>query len=227
MIKLFKSEFIYISGIPTLNFLKRAPTNWFQSVLLVTLVYGSIDILLSFSSWELIVKLFPVIEEADWDITELGFWDAAFSAIIIAPLFEEPVFRLILKFSKTRWNISFLLLIFMSIAVSKYLFFAGLIIWAIVGIKLIDRYFYSKFLFTFLKFKKFIFWFIALSFGFIHLGNFDLEMLPMYLYVPAVLPQLIGGVLLGIVRIRFGFWYAVLLHAYTNGCAIFMTFYWG
>lgn len=225
MIQLFKKEFAYLSTLHQVNFLSKIKTKWYQSIVLVLLVYGLLDIILGFSSWELVIFAFPIIEEADYDFKAMGIRSALISAVIWAPLFEEPAFRLILKFSRSRWNFSLLLLVILLAAISVYLMLIGLAIWVVLGILLMNRYFYSKFLFGYLKYKPVIFWAIVLLFGFFHLPNFDLNLLPFYLYPLAVLPQLIAGVIFGLVRIRFGFWYGILLHAFSNTIAVLMTFY--
>ncbi|PRY90353.1 CPBP family glutamic-type intramembrane protease [Mongoliibacter ruber] len=227
MIQLLKNELKYLSTLHQVNFLSKSKTKWYQSFILVIFVYGIIDVIFSFSSWELVSFAFPIIEEADYDFKSMGLRAALIGAVIWAPLYEESAFRLVLKFSRSRWNFSILLLVLLLAPISVYLMFIGLAIWVALGILLMNRYFYSKFLFGLLKYKKLIFWVIVFLFGFIHLTNFDLELLPIYFYPLAVLPQLIGGVFLGVVRIRFGFWYGVLLHAFTNSIAIIATFYLG
>lgn len=224
---IFKEEVQYIKELPKTDFLKRSKHKSTHRVLLVLLIWAPMDILLGFSSWELIAWAFPIIEEADTGIMENGLMEALITAVIMAPLLEEPIFRLILKFSRGRWNVSIFLLSLTMFFFSKYLAIAFLIAWAIIGIKLNDRYFYSRFLFGFLKYKKHLFWIIVLLFGFVHLSNFDLDMIYYYHYPLAVLPQLIAGVIFGIVRIRFGFWYAVLIHATNNAVAVFAIDYLG
>lgn len=55
----------------------------------------------------------------------------------------------------------------------------------------------------------------TLLFGFVHLTNY--ASLSAWWYGPIlILPQLIGGFVFGYVRIRLGFWYAVLAHTLAN-----------
>ncbi len=225
MIQIFKEELGYIKSLPKSEFIKKSKEKRWIKLAIVLLIWIPLDIVLGFGSWELVAWSFPILEEADMDIMENGLAFAVFSAILFAPLAEESMFRLFLKFSRARWNISFLLFGLAAFIISKYLAFTLLILWVIIGIWFYHRYFYSKFLFRFLKYKKFWFWLMVLLFGFTHISNFDLEIVPIYLYPLAVLPQLFGGLILGIVRLRFGFWFAVFLHAFNNAVALLYIYF--
>ena len=62
------------------------------------------------------------------------------------------------------------------------------------------------------------FWLSTIAFALVHLANFD-EGSPAIL-LPLVLPQFILGSMLGYVRVRFGLWAAIVLHAAHNGTAV-------
>jgi hypothetical protein len=55
----------------------------------------------------------------------------------------------------------------------------------------------------------------ALLFALAHLGNYA-QQSPLWAVILLVLPQLIGGLTYGYLRIRLGFWYGVLGHMLTN-----------
>jgi len=55
----------------------------------------------------------------------------------------------------------------------------------------------------------------ALLFALAHLGNYA-QQPPVWAMLILVLPQLIGGLTFGYLRIRLGFWYGVLAHMLTN-----------
>lgn len=61
----------------------------------------------------------------------------------------------------------------------------------------------------------FYFYLSAIVFGLIHLTNY-IDAGPWWYGPILVLPQLIGGLTFGYLRIRCGFWYAVLAHTLTN-----------
>ena len=65
-----------------------------------------------------------------------------------------------------------------------------------------------------------VFYGSALLFGAIHLYNYDLGSPDAFELAAAPLliaPQIVGGLVLGYVRVRLGFWYAVANHAAFNG----------
>jgi hypothetical protein len=100
-----------------------------------------------------------------------------------------------------------------------------MVLWLVFAIVLLDRKYYITIQYFWLRNRKVVFWAVVLLFGLIHLDNYDLELIPWYLYLPTVLPQLIGGVFLGVVRLRFGFLWAVLLHSSYNLVAFIDLFY--
>ncbi len=66
---------------------------------------------------------------------------------------------------------------------------------------------------------RFIFYGVAIAFGLIHATNFlsSGSSSQMLLWAPLlVLPQVLLGVLLGFIRLRLGFWWAILTHALHN-----------
>lgn len=182
---------------------------------MVLSLYLIVDVFFGLASWYGIIWIFPIIEEADKYVVE-SFTEAIITAVILAPLLEETMFRLFLKFSRARVNISLFLISLSFFAVSGIVGSLMLVLWLAHGIMLLDRRYYTIVLYFWIKNRKLIFWSVVLIFGLVHLDNYDLDMIPWYLYFPTVIPQLIGGVFLGIVRIRFGFLWAVLLHAAYN-----------
>ncbi|UAB78247.1 CPBP family intramembrane metalloprotease [Erythrobacter sp. SCSIO 43205] len=62
------------------------------------------------------------------------------------------------------------------------------------------------------------FWLSTVAFALVHLANFDEGSLGILL--PLVLPQFILGSMLGFVRVRFGLWAAIALHAAHNATAV-------
>ena len=62
------------------------------------------------------------------------------------------------------------------------------------------------------------FWLSTAGFACIHLFNFDEG--TFYVLLPLVLPQFLTGSILGYLRVHYGLWAAMLLHALHNGTAM-------
>jgi membrane protease YdiL (CAAX protease family) len=81
-------------------------------------------------------------------------------------------------------------------------------------------------------FNRYVGWYYylgALFFALAHLGNYA-QQPPLWAVLLLVLPQLIGGLTYGYLRIRLGFWYGVLGHVLTNLLFTFgdlMNFWFG
>ncbi|MFK7811257.1 MAG: CPBP family intramembrane glutamic endopeptidase [Maribacter sp.] len=63
---------------------------------------------------------------------------------------------------------------------------------------------------------KYIFYALTLIFGFYHITNFEITTTVLLLSPLLVAPQISVGALLGFIRVRFGLWWAILLHAVYN-----------
>lgn len=66
------------------------------------------------------------------------------------------------------------------------------------------------------RFFKYAFYALTLSFGFYHITNFELTFTTLTLSPVLVAPQLVLGVFLGFIRVRFGLAWAIALHAFYN-----------
>ncbi|UJB70277.1 CPBP family intramembrane metalloprotease [Acaryochloris sp. 'Moss Beach'] len=152
-------------------------------------------------------------------------------AVILAPLWEEAVFRLPLRYTPMNLAIPFcigMMLIVSSLTATDVLpriaglpLLAGTVVLAVVlwlWLKELD----SQPIHTFYeKWIGWLFYSFALAFGLIHIGNFTSLGAQAWLLAPLlVLPQTVIGVFLGFIRLRYGFWWAVLTHGFHNACAI-------
>lgn len=63
---------------------------------------------------------------------------------------------------------------------------------------------------------KYIFYGLTLVFGFYHITNFEISTTILLLSPLLVAPQISVGALLGFIRVRFGLWWAIFLHAAYN-----------
>lgn len=183
--------------------------------------------------WE-IIFLFPVIatlavlnyygllpENANKLNTKVDFWENLFLICLAVPLIEEIIFRSHL--ASPRWSIVAclvsiicgILFIFEIIIVdfnSKLPFLVSVFLVSI-----------SSFLFSgqFLiniwhKYYFVIFYSIVFAFSLVHLTNFDYKKTPTILFPVLLTAQFLGGVFLGFIRLKYGFWYSVLSHCWFN-----------
>ena len=65
------------------------------------------------------------------------------------------------------------------------------------------------------------YWLSTAGFACVHLLNFDEGSL--YVLLPLVLPQFVTGSILGYLRVHYGLWAAMLLHALHNGTAMVLV----
>ena len=70
----------------------------------------------------------------------------------------------------------------------------------------------------------FLFWGIAIVFALVHLLNYAEARFQFHMIL-LVTPQFIAGVILGFVRMRYGFWAAVVLHSAHYGLAMAWYFF--
>lgn len=151
-------------------------------------------------------------------------------ACLIAPLIEEMLFRLCLRYSKLNFSVAagFCFFIFSDLLIKGRGIFGednplslriGLV-FIIIAIAysilqsnpvIDDRL--TKF--WSLHFRL-IFYLSVISFGFLHVTNLE-NSLTVFLLAPMLtLPQMAGGFMFGYIRLKYGILYAVLLHAANN-----------
>ncbi|MCE7041417.1 CPBP family intramembrane glutamic endopeptidase [Dyadobacter sp. CY312] len=86
----------------------------------------------------------------------------------------------------------------------------------------------SRLFLGYVRYKPYFRWMYYLSsllFGWVHMFNYDYDQ-SHYLYIPVITAvQTFIGFLLGYVRIIYGFWYGVILHAIYNSVMI-LQLYW-
>jgi hypothetical protein len=142
--------------------------------------------------------------------------------ILVAPVFEELVFRLPLLFSRRNILISIAILLFFlnkknlpfAIILSLSVIFISYILLNIKRNKIerILKYFWYKH-------YHIVFYLFVCIFGVVHITNFQDLSTTQYFFIPViVLPQIIMGFYLGYVRVRFnnGMFICIFLHILTN-----------
>lgn len=151
-------------------------------------------------------------------------------ACLYAPIVEELQFRLCLNYSKI--NFAAFSGIWVFYFFKRFMTGDGLFgehnhISLAIGLSMIliaavysflneNRNINNHFERFFEKHYKVIFYVSVIGFGFLHMTNFDLRS-PTYLLIPILtLPQTSLGLVLGYVRLKYGFLYGVLLHSAFN-----------
>ncbi len=74
------------------------------------------------------------------------------------------------------------------------------------------------------QFFNFVFYFFALLFGLVHITNYEISPNVILLSPILIAPQFILGTYLGFIRVRFGLFWSILLHASYNAFFMFITF---
>lgn len=155
-------------------------------------------------------------------------YQALFFMVIFAPVIEEGIFRLSLRLSP--FNLASMISLvgaYLALPIlSSWFQFNSFIVLAIAFCVLFIPTFVlltrQAFILNWLypRFKKhfrWIYYFFSISFGFIHLGNFENITLFHYLLIPLLtLPQLCSGLFFGYARMRYGIGYSFGLHALNN-----------
>lgn len=150
---------------------------------------------------------------------------------ILVPLFEETAFRLSLIFKPIYLSTSATL--FFLYFISKLYFKTGyldfdnhfilrLVLSILFGVLV---FFISTKYKTNLNFYwnanfKWIYYFSIILFAFVHITNFEINIKNLMLMPLLTLPQLVGGIFNGYVRMNYGFIYAILLHSINNLVAV-------
>ncbi|PCI35845.1 MAG: hypothetical protein COB60_01705 [Flavobacteriaceae bacterium] len=120
-------------------------------------------------------------------ISNMGVVPILFLVAVAAPILEELVFRLFLKYER------------------NFIF---------RGIDLLCNNWLQQF---WKKHFHFFFYLSTLLFGLVHIGNYDNSSMLFYIVAPIlVLPQLIVGLTLGFLRMKLGFLWGVLMHGLYN-----------
>lgn len=166
---------------------------------------------------------FNVIKEYDGiDILkEYGILGAFFMACVFAPILEELVFRWHLK--DLNGAVYFIFLSFAGLLISQIrgtLIQLGLLVAALAGAVLVIEFLKKKGKFYAIRLWKkkypFLFYYTAIIFGLVHLGNYKTITVTDPSFVLYIASQTFGGLGLGYLRIKYGLKYSILFHACFN-----------
>lgn len=144
--------------------------------------------------------------------------------VLIAPVFEEIIFRSLLRFTKKNlmlFSIATSILIVYFISQSKIpsliiaaLLLSGiLILTSLYSREKIEQFIYSKF--------SYFFYATAILFGLVHASNFggNIYILLAFSFILGGV-QLIAGLILGFIRMKYGLIYSIIFHALINSIAV-------
>jgi len=151
-----------------------------------------LDILLVFASLSIIglIDLIIPLEQDNFDelLYNKSPLEIFFLIAILAPIAEETIFRFFLKYKR------------------NYLFRA---IDSLSKTQIAKHFWVTYF--------HFFFYFTALVFAIVHIGNYSNTGILFYLMAPLlVIPQFIIGISLGYIRLKLGFVWSILLHGLYN-----------
>lgn len=138
-------------------------------------------------------------------------------AIILAPVLEEMLLRLLLVFTKKNlviFIVSSTVFSIIFLVRNKQLFLVFAVLVSLTSI----LYLYHAKCYNFLKnhYRAF-FYLSAIIFGMLHIFNFAGINWHNFIFTPLlVLPQLFVGLILGYIRVQYGFKYGVLFHSMIN-----------
>lgn len=155
--------------------------------------------------------------------------------IIVAPIAEELIFRLWLKYKSINISLSIMVFAFYVTNVFfkhslytdpsfKHILFAILISLLIFFITYyITRKYDTQLSLLFGKYDRVLFFISAIAFGYIHLLNFEITSSIIYLSPIVVSSFITFGLIAGYIRIRFGFIYNVAFHMIANSIPILIN----
>ncbi len=221
------SEFLHFLHHPNFNPLNRVKTNMLTTSIRVYLVLLLVIILANVIK-TLISKLFftvPINEVTTFfETLKDHHWRLFMLVAILVPIAEEIIFRLSLVFNPAYFAISFSLLI--TLIIHKLASFLPAMI------SLVPLFFIFYFIAVHFKILIHRFWnkhlgvlvyFSSLSFGLLHIGNYQFVEAYQYCIIPVLIfPQLAMGFLLSFVRLYYtnGILICILVHIFMNAMTV-------
>ncbi|MDR7129933.1 membrane protease YdiL (CAAX protease family) [Algoriphagus sp. 4150] len=140
-----------------------------------------------------------------------------FAVIFLAPLLEEPIFRLHLdlKITSIWWGLGLSILMISQ----QWYVTAVFIVYLVYLLLKVFRHRPPN--------LKFVIYTSSTFFALIHLGNFsNFELADHFYWIPfLVAAQFFIGLILSYIRLTYGIWYAILFHAVYNAILIIPSVY--
>lgn len=143
------------------------------------------------------------------------------SMIILSPVLEEILFRLILK---PKFRNVLIFSIFTGVLAISFLLRKSFILGipfsflSIAGFTiLIDKKYFREMQKYFLKHFSTIFYLISIIFGFVHITNYEPFNYKLVIILPILIsPLVLAGIMLSFIRMKFGIGYSILMHSMIN-----------
>lgn len=151
---------------------------------------------------------------------------------LLTPIFEEFLFRFYLN--KLYGN---LIYVFINLFILLYSFarltFNQITVFILISIFTLSavcillekNYAFRRLVILFLKKQFFLFFYLsALTFGIVHVNNYQICNNHSVWTIFLILPQLFAGFVLGYTRLKYGIWTGIILHSLLNLIAIGLLF---
>ena len=151
--------------------------------------------------------------------------------VVVGPLFEEILFRLNLVVTRINCALFVTALIIMLMKVSFFQSVEFYIFLGVIPLFPIIYYIFIRIKFPFQQIDHFVksnfrylFHILAITFGMLHLFNYQTVYWWMILFSPIITaPYIVTGYILGYTRMRYGFSNGWLIHSSINFIYVFMT----
>lgn len=226
------NEFWSFLKSPSFRIYNRGEKSLWKDFLWLFL-FDLVFVIVFFSAYYVLLSLNLIKEYKGWDILkEYGLYWGFLIVCFFAPLTEEFIFRWHL--TKQYASLYFILLSLATITilgidsdVVVWLVFLSYLVLAIIlhlKLKKISQTLKYK---LWQKSYPFIFYFSALIFGLIHLGNYEELTLADPSFIFYIGSQTFGGLILGYLRIKHGLSYSILFHTCFNFVALSLELIFG
>lgn len=212
----------FIIYFKTPSYIRNVEINWIEFCVLFFLLIAILS---------LIVIAFTHVFKFEYKAHHSSVVGMFLSTVLLAPLFEESLHRFLLK--PTLKNLTFYPLIILpmtSLLVWKqrYITFTVVVILVLLVLLLLwkRRTHLFKVQRKFIRYFAYIFYFSTLSFGLVHLANFTFNEINSWIVLICsllVMPQFVAGSIVGYIRMKYGFLYAILFHTLINGTITFFV----
>jgi hypothetical protein len=161
-------------------------------------------------------------------LTKFSRFPPFWNVVLIAPILEELICRLSLRFKPLYLAITISVLLFFIIAFyilkvhpfcnTRYILVnTGIIVAVSVLFYFLVKVFKESFEKFWTRYLRIIFYSFAIFFGFMHLGNFCINHYSILLLSPLfIFPYIFIGLNLGFIRLKYGIVFSIFLHGFYN-----------
>lgn len=175
----------------------------------------------------LLLKFKLIVSYESFDLFQFGFILAMVLGAVAVPLAEEVLFRWQLR--KPKVSLWFILLslgcLISSFTGNKYVGLAIFTCLFVIGLMIhsrVEKWSRMKTILVFRKYYVFLFYYTAIIFGYIHISNMKRLTLADPSFIIYISSQILGGLGLGYIRVKYGLVYSILMHAAFNGVLILL-----